>query len=89
MNTELRKISKNYFEKYFFEIQRYQACNNQRKKENELSGVRNKLSYKKIFLENLSAMRKIKVFINKPISLGLSILEISKKEMYEFFMILV
>ena len=41
----------------------------------------------KLIAENLSIieMKKVKVKMNKPISLGLSILEISKIIMYEFW----
>ena len=41
----------------------------------------------KYFSENLleTEMKKIKVKVNKPVNLGLSILEISKTLMYEFW----
>ena len=41
----------------------------------------------KFFTENLLAIeiRKIQIFMNKPVGLGLSILELSKIVMYEFW----
>ena len=50
----------------------------------KLFGTRAKLSYNKFFSENLLAleMKKIKLFMNKPVYLGPWILEISKIVMY-------
>ena len=66
-------------------IYRYQACNNRSKK--ELFGVKSKLSYNKKIPDNLLAieMKRTRILMNKPIYLGLSILEISKITMYEFW----
>ena len=52
-----------------------------------LFGFRTKLSYYKVFLENLLAIKikKPHIFINKQVNLGLSILEISKIVMYDFW----
>ena len=100
MNTELRKLAKNDFEK-----DRFKSMNNSVfgktmeniRKHREIKLVttdkkRSKLvsepSYQTIILisEGLSIieMKKTKVKMNKPIHLGLSILEISKILMYEF-----
>ena len=101
MNTELRKLANNDFEKDF-----YKLINNSvfgKKMENvrkhrdiklaTTDKKRSKLvsepNYHTINLisENLSIteMKKIKVKMNKPIYLGLSILEISKILMYKFW----
>ena len=49
--------------------------------------IRTKLSYNEAYLRNLSIieMKKVEVKMKKPIYLGLSILEISKIIMYEFW----
>ena len=39
---------------------------------------------KKLFTQNLLAVRKTQILMNKPIYLGLSILDLSKTVMYEF-----
>ena len=101
MNTELRKIAKNDFEKDFFKLMNNavfgKTMENVRKHRNiklvTTDRKRNKLvsepNYHTINLisENLSIieMRRTKVKMNKPIYLGLSILEISKLLMYEFW----
>ena len=101
MNTELRKIAKNDFEKDFFKLMNNavfgKTMENVRKHRNiklvTTDKKRNKLvsepNYHAINLisENLSIieMRRTKVKMNKPIYLGLSILEISKLLMYEFW----
>ena len=94
MKTDLRKVAKNIlmnnaaFEKGHRKCektQRYQICNNWKKK--QLINIRTKLSYNKIFSENLLAveMRKTQTIIIKPVYLGLSILELSKIVMHEFW----
>ena len=94
MKTDLRKVAKNIlmnnaaFEKCHRKCektQRYQICNNWKKK--QLISIRTKLSYNKIFSENLLAveMRKTLTIIIKPVYLGLSILELSKIVMHEFW----
>ena len=100
MNNKLRTEAKNDFEKDFFKLMNNgvfgKTMKNIRKdKDIELVTTnkrRNYLvselnSYEKILSENLSAkeMKKIKVKMNKPEYLGLSILEISKRLMYEFW----
>ena len=100
MNTELRKKAKNDFEKDFFKLMNNavfgKTMENVRKhkdfklittdkRRNQLVTEPNYYAIK-CFSENLLAteMKKTKVKMNKPISLGLSILEISKILMYEF-----
>ena len=101
MNTELRKQAKNDFEKYFFRLMNNsvfgKTVENVRKQRNiklvTTDKRRNQLvsepNYQttKWFSENLLAieMKKTKVKMNKPVYLGLSILETSKTLMYEFW----
>ena len=101
MNTEFRKIAKNDLEKDFFTLMNNavfgKTMKNVRKNRDiklvTTSKNRSKLvsepSYHTINLisENLSIieMRRTNVKMNKPIYLGLSILEISKLLMYEFW----
>ena len=101
MNTELRKLAKNDFEKDLFKMMNNSVFGKTMeniRKHRELKLVttdkkRSKLvsepNYYTINLisEDLSIieMKKTKVKINKPIYLGLSILEISKILMYEFW----
>ena len=101
MNTELRKQGKNYFEKDFFKLTNTavfgKTMENVRKyrdiklvtadkRRNQLVSEPN-YHTTKCFSENLLAieMKKTKVKMNKPIYLGLSILEISKTMMYEYW----
>ena len=100
MNILLRKEATNDFEKKFFKLMinavfgkpmenvrqhrdiKLVATNERR---NKLASEPNYLTIK-WFSENLVAieMRKIKVKMNKPIYLGMAILDISKILMYEF-----
>ena len=101
MNTELRKLARNDFEKDLFKLMNnsvlWKTMENIRKhrdiklvttdkKRSKLVSVPN---YHTINLisEDLSIieMKKTKVKMNKPIYLGLSILEISRILMYEFW----
>ena len=101
MNTELRKQSKNDFEKDFFKLMNNYvfgtAMENVRKhrdiklvttdkRRNQLVSEPNYHTTKR-FSEDLLAieMKKMKVKMNKPVYLGLSILDISKTPMYEFW----
>ena len=101
MNTELRKEAKNDFEKDFFKLINNsvfgKTMENVRKhrdiklvttdkKRNQLVSEPNYHTIK-YFSENLLAteMKKTKVKMNKPVYLGLSILEISKTLMYKFW----
>ena len=101
MNTKLRKLAKNDFEKDFFKLMNNavfgKAMENIRKhKDIELVTTDKKRSklvsepnYHTInyISEDLSIteMNKTKVKMNKPIYLGLLISEISKLLMYEFW----
>ena len=101
MNTELRKKAKNDFEKDFFKLMNNavfgKTMENVRKHRNiklvTTDKRRNQLVSEpnyhttKWFPEQLLAieMKKTKVKMNKPVYLGLSILEISKILMYEFW----
>ena len=101
MNTELRKKAKNDFGKDFLKLMNNAVFgktmeNVQKHKDIKLVTTnkrRNQLvpepNYHaiKCFSENLLAieMKKTKIKMNKPIYLGLSILEISKILMYEFW----
>ena len=100
MNSESRKQQKKDFEKDFFKLMNNyvfgRTMENVRKhrdikivtthkRRNQLVSEPN-YHTTKWFPENLLAieMKKTKVKLNKPVYLGLSILEISKKLMYEF-----
>ena len=101
MNTVLRKIAKNDFEKDFFKLMNNavfrKTIENVRKHSNikfvTTDEKRNKPVSEPNFhtinciSENLSIieMKRTKVQMNKPIYLELSILEISKLSMYEFW----
>ena len=101
MNTELRKLAKNDFEKDFFKLMNNsvfgKTMENIRKHrdiklvttDKKRSKLVSEPNYHTINLisEDLSIieMKKTKVKMNKPIYLGLSILEISKILMYEFW----
>ena len=101
MNTELRKPAKNDFEKDFFKLMNNAAFGKTMENVRELKDIklvttdrrRHQLVSEpnchttKWFSENLLAieMKKTKVKMNKPVYLGLSILEISKTLMYEFW----
>ena len=101
MNTKLRKEAKNEFEKDFFKLMNNsvfgKTMENVRKhrdiklvttdkRRNQLASEPN-YHTTKYFSENLMAieMKKTKVKMNKPIYLGMSILDISKILMYEFW----
>ena len=101
MNTKLRKEAKNDFEKDFFNLMNNsvfgKTMENVRKHRDiklvTTGEKRNKLVSEpnyhttKCFSENLLAieMKKTKVKMNKPIYLGMSILDISKTLMYKFW----
>ena len=101
MNTELRKLAKNDFETDFYTLMNNavlgKTMENIRKHRDIKLVTTNKRRNKLVsepnyhtmnyISENLSIieMNKTKVKMNKPINLGLSILEISKLLMYEFW----
>ena len=101
MNTEPRKVAKNDFEKDFFKLMNNavfgKTMENVRKHrdiklvttDKKRSKLVSEPNYHTIncISENLSIieMRRTKLKMNKPIYLGLSILEISKILMYEFW----
>ena len=101
MDTELRKEAKNDLEKYFFKLINNsvfgKTMENVRKhrdiklvrtdeKRNKLVSEPNYLTTKR-FSENLFAieMKKTKLEMNKPLYLGMSMLDISKTLMYKFW----
>ena len=99
INTELRKKASNDFEKDFFKLMNNAVFGKTMKnvrKHRDIKLVktdykRNKLVSEpnyhtmKLISENLSIIEMKKVKMKKPIYLGLSILEISKIIMYEFW----
>ena len=101
MNTELRKLASNDFEKNFFKLMNNavfgKTMENIRKHRDIKLVTTNKRRSKlvsepnyhtiNLISEDLSIieLNKTKVKMNKPIYLGLSILEISKILMYEFW----
>ena len=101
MNTELRKQTKNYFEKAFFKLMNNSVFGNAMENVRKHRDIQLVITDKrriylvlepnyhteKCFSNCLLAikMQKIKVKMNKPVYLGLSILEISKILMYEFW----
>ena len=101
MNTKLRKEAKNEFEKDFFKLMNnsvfgktMENVRNHRdiklvttdEKRNKLVSEPNYHTTKH-FSENLLAieMKKTKVIMNEPVYLAMSILDISKTLMYEFW----
>ena len=101
MNTELRKQAKNDFERDLFKLMNNAVFGKTKKNVRKHRDIKlvttdkrrnqlvSELNYHttKWFSENLLAieMKKTKVKMNKPVYLGLSILEISKTLMYEFW----
>ena len=98
MNIKLRKKGKNNFEKDFFKLMNNEvsgkSMENVRKHRNIklaiTEAIRNYLvsepyyHTKKFFTENLlgKEMKKTQIIMNKPVYLGLSILDLSKNAMY-------
>ena len=101
VNTELRKKATNDFEKNFFKLMNNavfgKTMENVRKHRDiklvKSDQKRNKLVSEPIFhtvklIDNnlvITEMKKVKVKMNKPIYLGLSIIDITKLTMYEFW----
>ena len=102
MNTKLRTEAKNEFEKNFFKLMNNsvfgKTTENMRKHRDIKLVTTDEKIYKlvsepnyhtaKHFSENLLAteMKKTELKMNKPVYLGMSILDISKTLMYEFGM---
>ena len=100
-NAKLRKKTKNNFEKDFFKLMNNavfgKTMENVRKHRNiKLVTTERRRNYvvsepnyhnTKFFTEHLSAMkmRKTQILMNKSVFLGLSILDLSKTVMYEFW----
>ena len=101
MNTELRKVAVNDFEKDFYKLMNNAVFGKTMENIRKHRDIKLVATYKKrsksvsepnyhtinLISEDLSIfeMKKTKVKMNKPIYLGLSILEISKILMYEFW----
>ena len=95
MNTELRKLARNDFEKDLFKLMNNsvfgKTMENIRKHRDIKLVTTDKKRSKLVSEPNfhamnlISEMKKTKIKMNKPIYLGLSILEISKMLMYEFW----
>ena len=101
MNTDLRRKAKNIFEKYFFKLMNNELFektmeNVREHRHIKLVTTERRRNYlvsepnyhtTKFFTESLLAieMRKTQILMNKPVYLGLSILDLSKTVMYEFW----
>ena len=101
MNTELKKIAKYDFEKYFFKLLNnavFGMTIESARKHRDIKLVTTDKKRSKLVSEpnyhtmnyisedlSIIEMKRTKVKMNKPIYLGLSILEISKILMYEFW----
>ena len=101
MNTKLRKEAKNEFEKDFFKLMNNSVFGKTMENVREYRDIKlvttekrriklvSELIYHTIkhFSDNLLAieMYKARVKMNKPLNLGMSILDISKTLMYEFW----
>ena len=101
INTELRKLAKNYFEKDLFRLMNnavFVKTMENIRKHRDIKPVTSDKKRSKLVSEpnhhtinlisedlSIIEMKKTKVKISKPIYLGLSILEISKILMYEFW----
>ena len=101
MNTKLRKEAKSEFEKYFFKLMNNSAfvktIENERKRR-DINLVTTEERRIKLFSEPnyhttkhfsekllVIEMKKTKVKMNKPVYLGMSILDISKTLMFDFW----
>ena len=101
MNTELRKAANNDFEKDFFKLMNNSVFGKTMeniRKHRDIKLVTTDIKRSKLVSEpnyhtfnliskdlSITEMKKTKVKMNKPIYLGLSLLEISKILMYEFW----
>ena len=101
MNTKRRQKAKNNFEKEFLKLMNNAVFGNtmenvRKYRDIKLVTTERRRKYlvsepnyhtTKFFTENLLAteMKKTQILMNKPVYLGLSILDISKTVMYEFW----
>ena len=101
MNTKLKQKAENNFEKYFFQLMNNEVfgktIENMRKNRNiKLVTTERRRNYlvsqpnfhtAKFITENLLVieMRKTQILMNKPVYLGLAILDLSKTVMYELW----
>ena len=101
MNTKRRQKAKNNFEKEFLKLMNNAVFGNtmenvRKYRDIKLVTTERRRNYlvsepnyhtTKFFTENLLAteMKKTQILMNKPVYLGLSILDISKTVMYEFW----
>ena len=101
MNTELRKVASNDFEKDFYELINnavFRKTMENVRKHRDIKLVKTNKKRNKLVSEpnyhtmnyiskdlSIIEMKKTKIKMNKPIYLGLSILDISKILMYEFW----
>ena len=93
INTELRKGAKNGFEKDFFKLMNNSVFGKtmedfRKQRDLNLQQQKGEENYHtaKFLTENFLGieMRKTQIFMNKPVYLSLSILDLSKTVMYEF-----
>ena len=100
MNTSQTKAAKNYFEKDLFKLMnnsvfgknsgicsktyKYKNYNN---RDGRIFGVRTEVSYYKDFCRKFVGFgnKKNQILMSKPVYLALSILDLSKTVMYEFW----
>ena len=101
MNTDLRKRPKTAFEKDFFKlmnnavfrktiknVRKHRVLNLSQQKEEQTVWWQNQIIYYKAFHRKFISNRhfkKVGMFMNKTVYLGLSILELSKILNYEFW----
>ena len=92
MNTDLRKTAKNNFEKYFFKLMNNAVFGKTMENERKLVTREKQRNYlvlepnyhtTKFFTKHLLTIEEL--IMNKPVYLGLSVLQISKIWMYEFW----
>ena len=93
MRKDLRKEDKNYFEKYFLKLmnnavfRKFMENVRKRMAYMKIFEIRIKLSYNKFFFWKSISSRneKTQICMNKPVYLELSILELTKILIYEFW----
>ena len=104
MNTKLRQKEKSNFENDFFKLMNNAVFGKIMENVRKLTNIKLVTTYRRktflvpeliyhttnFFTEKLlvTEMRKTKILMNKPVYLGLSILDLSKTVMYEFCIIM-